>query len=117
METERKDADPLEALFAEARAEAPPEALMARVLADAETAQGACVVTPVRRGWLSGVISALGGWPGASGVALAGVAGVMVGFYAPDMVDAWTGGQVWSLGGGAGFVPEIGGLWLEDGDV
>jgi hypothetical protein len=52
-----------------------------------------------------------------SGVTLAGVAGLALGLAAPDMVDSWSGGQIWTLTGGTGAVPEIGALWAEAGDV
>jgi len=123
MPVDPKDDTALEALFADARAEtAPSDDLIARVLADADAVQ-AGFAEPVAappaptRGWFAEVIASLGGWAGASGVALAGVTGIMLGFYAPDIVDTWTGGQIWSVSGGAGVTPEIGSLWAEESDV
>lgn len=114
----------LEALFAAARgAERPGDDLVARVLADAAAVQAgaAAPAAPpapaVRGGLWSGILSALGGWPGVSGVTAAGVAGLMLGFWAPDVVDSLSGGQLWLLSGGGGTMPEIGLLWAEAGDV
>ncbi|NKX43703.1 hypothetical protein [Roseicyclus persicicus] len=122
MATERDD-DGLESFFAAARgAGRPSDDLVARVLADAAAVQGAGrapAPAPLPRsgGWFSGLAGALGGWPAVSGVTLAGVAGLVLGFTAPDLVDSWSGGQIWSLSGGVGTMPEIGALWEEAGDV
>ena len=80
MTDDRTD-DGLEALFAAARArdDRPPGALVARVLADAQAVQ------PGRTG-LGGLLRALGGWPSAAGLAAASVAGVAIGFAAPEAV-------------------------------
>ncbi len=128
MTTDRDDAD-LEALFAAARKPTvPPDALVARVLADADAIQAMAgakamppPLTPSRRGFLGGLVEALGGWPTISGVTLAGVAGLAVGFAAPDLVDTWSGGRITTLSGEAGTVPELSalwdGTWDEGGDV
>lgn len=91
MSTEREVAitdEVLDQLFSAARRapSPPPEALMARVLADAAREQGA---RPARaelrpaRGWLAGLLAGLGG-PGAlAGLATAGLAGVWIGFVQP----------------------------------
>jgi hypothetical protein len=50
-------------------------------------------------------------------VTAAGVAGLVLGFWAPDLVDSLSGGQIWLLTGGGGTMPEIGMLWAEAGDV
>jgi hypothetical protein len=116
------DAGGLEALLQSARlADQPKDDLLARVLADADRVQAGFAATtpspqapPQRagpRGWLSGVMAAMGGWPAVSGVTLAGVTGLVVGFAAPDLVDGWSGGQIWTWSGGGGSVPEIGALW------
>ena len=76
----------LDALFAAARAaEAPvPDRLLARVLADADAhmPRPAPVAAPARpaasRGWLAGVLDMLGGRG-----AVAGLAGVWIGFVQP----------------------------------
>lgn len=127
MTTDRDDPR-LEALFRAARgAELAQDDLVARVLADAarvqaETAAPRPVVSPQgRRGRVAGLIASFGGWPAVSGVTLAGLAGLAVGFAAPDLVDTWSGGQIWTLSDGVGAVPEMGalwdGTWEEGGDV
>lgn len=124
MATEPEDAR-LKALFAAAReAERPGDDLVARVLADAAAVQAAARPVPApaptptaRSGTWAGILSALGGWPGLSGVTAAGVAGLVLGFWAPDVIDSLSGGQLWLLTGGGGTMPEIGMLWAEAGDV
>ena len=114
--------DGLEAVFAAARgAERPGDDLVARVMADAAAVQAEASAAPPAPtsagGVWSGVLSALGGWPGLSGVTAAGVAGLVLGFWAPDVVDSLSGGQLWLISGGAGTMPELGMLWAEAGDV
>jgi hypothetical protein len=79
---ENPDESGLDALFAEARRERPPAALVARVLADAEAAR------PGRRPERFGaaILRAIGGWPSAAGLAAASVAGLLIGFAAPETV-------------------------------
>ncbi len=78
---ENPDDGGLDALFAEARRERPPAALVARVLADAEA------VRPGRRERLgAALLRAIGGWPSAAGLAAASVAGLLIGFAAPGAV-------------------------------
>jgi len=125
MTGDRDDAA-MDALLRGARgADTPGEDLVARVLADAAQVQAARAM-PVAAprsggGWFSGLVQSFGGWPAVSGVTLAGVTGLLIGFSAPDLVDSWSGGQIWSLSGGAGTMPEIGalwdGTWEETGDV
>jgi hypothetical protein len=98
-----RDMDELEQLFAAARgAEAPSEALMARVLADAAAVQAEARPAPVRApsggGTVSGWLSSIGGWFGAGGLAAATVAGLLIGVYAPDSVDSALGGSLSTLG-------------------
>lgn len=92
MEPERND--PLEAFFTAARGPAPvPDALMARVLADADQVQAAQVRTapPVRRpdstvaatGFWQRFVQVLGGSGAVAGLAAAGMAGVWLGFAQP----------------------------------
>lgn len=116
----------LDALLAEARGRTlPTDDLVARVLADASRVQAEGRAAPPlptpRTGALRGLIAALGGWPAVSGVTLAGIAGLAVGLAAPDLVDTWSGGQIWTLAGGGGTMPEMGalwdGTWEESGDV
>lgn len=125
MTIDRDDAQ-LDALLGEARrAAVPSDDLVARVLADAARVQAegraAAPVPSPRPGLLRGLMAGLGGWPAVSGVTLAGITGLAVGLAAPDLVDTWSGGQIWTLSGGAGTVPEMGalwdGTWEEGGDV
>lgn len=124
--TADQDDDRLEALLQAARgAEPVDEALFARVLADAEGVQQALrpqPVLPLRRagswpGFWAQISDALGGWPGLSGVTAAGVAGLALGFFAPDLVDGLSGGQIAIWSGDLGTIPEIGLLWEDAGDV
>jgi hypothetical protein len=69
------------------------------------------------RGWLADVLDGLGGWPTLSGVTAAGVVGLGLGFYAPDVVDSLSGGQLWNVTGTVATMPDIGALWMEVGDV
>lgn len=80
----KQDGDDLDDLFAAARrvAPAPPDALMARVLADAMAAQAAVRRAP-RPGLLAQLREALGGWPAIGGLATAGVVGLAIGIAAP----------------------------------
>lgn len=105
MVDDSKKEDGLEMFFAEARADAarnPSSDLMARVLADAADVQAASlaqgVVTPAATGGgFAGVLSAIGGWFGASGVVAAGLTGLVMGFYLPDQIDTVLNGQVSSI--------------------
>ena len=84
----------LDDLFAEMRMEkvSPSEALMSRVLADAEALQPS--VAPVSRKRSKNVwgdfMELIGGWPALSGVAAAGVTGIWLGFAPPSGVDQLT---------------------------
>jgi len=92
----------LEAFFVAARSDppVPSDALMARIMADAEAeAHGRdatmAVAQPARRtrrGLIATVIGALGGWPAMAGMVTATMAGVWFGFAAPDEVNALAGG-------------------------
>lgn len=87
------DLDLLEAAFGAARAAARgpvPDALMARVLADAGTARSptvpASAPAPRWRG-LRALVTAFGGWPALGGLATATVAGFWLGFAPPAPVE------------------------------
>ncbi len=117
-----KPEDPLDALFAAAHRAEPGADLVARVLADADAVQRDVARTrqPTNR---AGVlrrppawITALGGWGGFGGVTAAGLVGLAVGFWSPDMIDVLSGGQLWTLSGG-GLSPDLTALALENGDV
>jgi hypothetical protein len=100
-ENERDEIDGLlEAHFAAARQTTPPEALLARVLADAEAARpvaGGVRAGPGRRlsapgGAFSRLRAALGGWPALAGLAAATMAGLWIGVAAPSALGAgWLG--------------------------
>ncbi len=103
MTTTDRKGDPLEPLFEAARAKAPqPSAeLMARILVDAQAhlpapAPVAAVqsVPPVRRGWLAGLLAAIGGWPSVAGMATATVAGLWLGFAQPEALTTLSGGAL-----------------------
>jgi hypothetical protein len=114
--------DNLDALFAEARRVGPDADLVARVLADAEAVQREIARTaqrPTRSGVLRrppAWIAALGGWGGFGGVTAAGLVGLAVGFWSPEMIDVLSGGQLWTLSGG-GLSPDLTALALENSDV
>ena len=105
---QEKAEDTLDALFAEARRVEPDADLVARVLADAEAVQREAArppLQPARAGILRrppAWIAALGGWGGFGGVTAAGLVGLAVGFWSPDMIDGLSGGQLWTLSGRGG---------------
>lgn len=115
------DRDDLIDLLGSARdAEAPSEALMARVLADAAAVQTALQAPrPAQaRGSRVGWLSSIGGWRGAGGLVAATVTGLMIGVYAPDSIDALLSGQLSDRGLIAGDI--LASSWgdlldLEDG--
>ncbi len=81
--------DGLEAMFAEARAEAPPvsSALFAAIMADAEhVLDGRGQVRSP--GPLAAIWQAIGGWPALSGLATAAAAGIWIGVAAPEILEA-----------------------------
>ncbi|WP_072793703.1 hypothetical protein [Cognatishimia maritima] len=82
--------DALDALFAEAAdfAPTPSDALMARVLADAEAFQPAAAEPMARRSQRSWrvFLDVIGGWQGAGGLVAATLAGVWIGFVGSDSV-------------------------------
>ena len=121
MTRETDDDAGLEALFADARGDAPGEGLMARVLADASAVQAeAAVVTPVapaRRGWFAGLVESFGGWGALSGATAAGVMGLAIGLYAPTSVADWFGAETLGIAASTDFAPDMSALFGEDGDV
>ena len=103
-------------LLAEARQEIlPPDALRARVLADAAAVQAAqSVPAPRRRRRGPGRMAVLGGWPGVSGLTAAGLAGLAIGLAAPAQVTGWIEAASVLNIGEAGCVPSIADLALVD---
>lgn len=94
----------LEQFFAAGRSEQvePSEALMARVLADAEAethtrhaAKPRHRATP-RAGVFASLRAALGGWPVMASMATATAAGIWIGAAAPDRLSTVTGGLIGS---------------------
>jgi hypothetical protein len=92
--------DGLDDFFTAARAAGPEpsDALMARVLADADAAQprvaAAMPVTASRwRRWRAAAVAAVGGGAMATGLASAAVAGVFIGYAGPVTSD-WLAGAV-----------------------
>lgn len=96
--------DELEGFFAAAQAAgpAPSEALMARVLADADAAQPRAPATlpmlrpgtvPLWRRWLAALSGAVGGGAVVTGLASAAVAGIFIGYAGPVTSD-WLAGAV-----------------------
>ncbi|WP_375551893.1 hypothetical protein [Rhodophyticola porphyridii] len=114
------DKDDLTALFADARQGARPRAdLTARVLADAASVQPGNIAAPrPGPGWFARMRGAVGGWPGLSGLAVAGVTGLMIGVYATESVDMLLNGQLTELTGGdsAGLMPGIDFLAISFGE-
>lgn len=69
---------------------------MARIMADA-AAQAAPVAAPAavpRRGAFAALLATIGGWPAAAGLATAAVAGLMIGYAAPDTLGDLSGGYL-----------------------
>ena len=85
--------DFLDDLFAQARASEvlPSDALMARVLADADAQLRPEIAPDIapEHGAFYGFLQMIGGWPALSGVAAAGVAGLWVGLAPPSTVEGW----------------------------
>jgi hypothetical protein len=93
-EPEMLDMDALDDILSGLRREtpAPSDALMARVLADAqaELASGAQVTEPNTDkpdGFGAMLLSVIGGWRAVAGLAMATIAGVWIGFAGPDGVS------------------------------
>lgn len=97
----------LEAFFVAARAAAPEPsaAFLARVLAEAEAVQAQAMrqadpaPAPARQNTWRGILAALGGWGGASGLATATVAGLWLGFTGAQGTDASAGTLTGRLAG------------------
>lgn len=87
----------LDEIFAAARAQTPdPSAgLVARILADAESAQAARerpMVPMARSSPWSRFVEGLGGWTSLAGLVTATLAGVWLGFVSPDQINTLSGG-------------------------
>lgn len=83
----------LDALFAEMGRDRPQpsEALLSRIVADAEEVQPVPMPRmPQKRSVFGQMMDALGGWPALGGLVTATVAGVYIGFAQPDLVNMQT---------------------------
>ena len=92
--TDRSEAE-LDRLFAEATVPTPSEALLARVMADADAvlnerriAQTTVPVAP--GGWFRSILTGIGGAPALAGLATATVAGIWIGYVQPGSVGDLT---------------------------
>ncbi len=103
-------------LFAQARNAkvTPPDDLMARILAEAETVQAGFTHAPQasRPTLWATVLDAIGGWPAVGGLAAATVAGVWIGIAPPASIEEFSAGLIGDevgvslLTGGIGFDAE-----------
>lgn len=84
--------DMLDDIFAQVRAVAPTPSddLVARVLADAETADQKVAAPAPRPGFFAGLLEAVGGWPSVGGLVAATAAGIWVGVAPPASVEDFT---------------------------
>ena len=110
----------LEALFAEARAEAPAPsgAFLDRIMADAEAelaaASAPAPAAPARRGPLRAFVSALaGGWAGLGGLVAATGAGLWIGLAPPALVQDLAPG-LYGDTASAPFVYDQADFWTEE---
>ena len=74
----------------------PSEALMDRIMVDADRVLAADIVAPVRpkQGLGAMLLDAIGGWPSLSGLAAATVAGVWIGVALSDLSAGYLGTTV-----------------------
>ncbi|MEM1235213.1 MAG: hypothetical protein AAGH70_13915 [Pseudomonadota bacterium] len=99
--TELSDAE-LETLFEASDSEAPLPSgdLVARIMADAEQAQPRAPALPEPEGrpWFAGLMEALGGAAGLTGLGAAVATGLVIGIFPPDLLasyaDVLTGADV-----------------------
>ncbi len=88
----------MEALFGDAQSTAPTpsDEMMARIMADAAAHASKPAGLPASRsrngGIMMAVLAAIGGWKPAAGLAFATIAGVMIGYVAPEALDTVTSG-------------------------
>lgn len=107
----KSETDMIDAILANARAQQPQvsDDLLSRVLADAARMQPQ--PAPAKPLW-STLLDMIGGWPSIGGLAVAGVAGVWVGFAPPAAVSSWTNDLIGTtvsidlLGDGAEYFAE-----------
>lgn len=98
MTNKTTDTTGLEPFFDAARGQAPAldDALMARIMADAEAVASAreAPETPPRPGWFSRVMQGIGGWPAVSGMVTATVLGLAVGISPPALLEGLASGYL-----------------------
>lgn len=98
-ETDLLDDAQLEAFFEAGREEAPAlsDSFMAALLQDAAQVQPQVMPLaperPTRPFWKE-LVMQIGGWPALAGMATATVAGVWIGFAAPDQLEHLSGGVI-----------------------
>lgn len=109
--TDRLSDTELETLFQQTRAVRPEpgDALMARVLEEAETHLPAAPTRAPVRGGSGGLFDGIGGWFGLGGLVAAGLAGLWIGIMPPAAVDSLTYGV---LGGPVSVDASVEGLLL-----
>lgn len=101
----------LDSFFAAGRDTAPvPSAdLVAAILADAAAEQASAGAPapdmPRRPGLWAGLLTSVGGWPGALGLTAAACAGILIGVAAPTLVDTLSGGVVGTANAAEGLYP------------
>ncbi len=99
----------LEDFFAAARDRAPDpsEALMARILADAEAARRLAAVARPSEGLWARLGAMLGGWQGIGGLATATAAGLWIGYAGLADPAELSGGLVGAAGETVELMPEV----------
>lgn len=98
----------------------PSDALMARILADAQmhlpAAEQTVQIAQRQTGFFAGIVGLLGGWSAVAGLATATVAGVWIGFSAPVELDGYASVLLPSSNyGAADLMPTIDSFLAEDG--
>ena len=93
----------------------PPDALMARILADAESHLVQPGSARRGRGAFKAVLRTLGGWPAVAGLAAASMVGIWIGAAAPDLVPQLPGAGSAPLYDLADLMPGYGDLLANDG--
>ncbi len=88
---------------------APSDALMSRILADAEELRPVpgSMVAREPEGFLGSFLALLGGWKGASGLMTAGIVGLWVGISPPTMLETTTS-ELWEI-----LNPDLTGGWSD----
>lgn len=104
MADTRNEEELLECLFSEAREATPQpsEALMARILADAERQRSMTAASEPHGGLFRRLAATVGGWPSLAGMATAALAGVWIGYVSPGQLgglatEFWPGADGYDL--------------------